>query len=105
MLLVDRVFRDELVRYLRIDLGLTGSDHVRDAPGRIPVDRVAPPKLFRKRDLGRIGVSDRDAPDSAATIEKIDRAPIGEAGDRKVSDVVEGGLVVERGGEQRAGFG
>ena len=86
----------------RIDLRLAAAD---DAPGRGVVGWIAFPQLAHEAQHIGIDVRDVELLELAAVVDETERTPIGNAGHGQPDDCGQRGLVIERGGEQAAGFG
>jgi hypothetical protein len=69
------------------------------------VGRIAALELAPQAPLVGVRVVECDALEPALLVDEVDRAPVGEGGDEQPGDVLEGLRVVERGGQQLAGFG
>ena len=67
--------------------------------------RIALADPARERDLVGVDVGDRDRADEAAPVGHAHGAPVGELGDRKLGDLLERRLVVQRRCQQLAGAG
>ena len=67
--------------------------------GRVPL------QLADERLLGRIHVLRHQAADSPLLVEQVDHAAVGQVGHRQARQALEGGLVIERAGQDAARFG
>jgi len=63
--------------------------------GRVEVGRVALVELAAEGDLLRVDMDERHAPQSAAVVDHVDRAPVGELRHDEPGDALERLLVVE----------
>ena len=88
----------------RVELGATGPQHLGDADRRRRIGRVAA-DFAGQGLLGGVGVFGLDPPDRAVRRGQEDGAPVGEARHGEGGQAVEGGLVVERGGQDLASLG
>ena len=83
--------------------GSAGAEHGRHAAWRGWVEAVSRPSVAHHLVLGGDDVDLSDPPRRPAVLEEIDGASIGEQGDGELHHPVQGGVVVERGSEDRAG--
>ncbi len=93
----------------RLMLSIRTGSPVRITPATAPsssrCDRVASAQAPRERDLVRLEVGERRQLERPVRPGQVDRAPVGERGDRQLGDLLQRGVEVERRAEQPAGLG
>ena len=102
MLVVLGGLDEQLVGDLLVELGLAGPDHVGRARRGIGVDGVALAKLARQPHQVGVDVGGCDVPQPLVFVREIDRAPVTELADRQVGEILQGGIGIERAGEELA---
>ena len=94
MLGVDGGTLEKGVGDLGIELRSTGPHHLRHPHLAMGVGRVPGLELSSQRDAGRVEVRHRHVPDRVRVVHQVDRAPVRQAGDHELGQLVERGLVV-----------
>ena len=101
---VDRLL-EHLVGDVAEQLGRAAAQDRGHAGRGVRVRRVAAAQILGHRDLGRVGVGERDLLDAALAVRQVDGAPVRQPRHGELRDALQRLLVVERGGEQLPGLG